>query len=302
MMDLPSRPLLVFKHNPKAGGGSALSLLAEWKKVYTYRRLQESSRCQKKQQRPNTAKNNQRNLQSNLSLVHTQDNHPSNHDNWNRVVDNKDFHSHTIIDPASLEDTTKTFDNSTALPNRRRLDADHVIQSENGVDKKECVHKFRDMIGRNDTLVYIPEFLNVKEIPFQKDAFVISSIREPCDQYLSLWAWGSTRKGALYDGFHKREPVAARRAYGKDAPYFDTQRDIKAFQHKWLTHERVQGLIAKRHDQSFGPLHEGYGLDQYGVDCWIYVDDYQATFYTCLREYEAQGGVCLLYTSPSPRD
>ncbi len=151
-------------------------------------------------------------------------------------------------------------------------------------DDSKCEKSFMDLIGKNDTLIYIREKYRAYPM-FQQHAFVISSIREPCDQYLSLWAYGSTGKG----GFHYLD------GFGKDSPYFDSPRDIDAFRYDWLRHPEFKGIIAKRHDQSFGTQHHHLQNDQallhdYPVDCWVYVDDFQATMYSCLREYEMQGG------------
>jgi len=215
----PKKTLLVFKHNPKAGGGSIKMLLHEIKNYkYQAHFLKESEYC--------------------------------------------------ADDPEGIEKLEKM---STCV---------------GGIcfDDSKCEKSFMDLIGSNDTLVYIREKFRAYPI-FQQYAFVISSIREPCDQYLSLWAYGSTGKGSFHylDGF------------GKDAPYFDSPRDIEAFRHDWLRHPEFEGIIAKRHDQSFGTHHHHYRnnenvLDGYAVDCWVYVDDFQATMYSCLREYEMQGG------------
>lgn len=212
-----SRPLLVFKHNPKAGGGSIRLLLNEIKnQTFTFRCL---SDC--------TLYNN------NAPCAN------SNHCNKN---------------------------------------------------KKQSLSQLKK---RNDTAVVVDEFDFLSE-KVQKDAYVISSIREPCDHYVSLWSYGSHHAGGMYDDFHQRYPKWTEKAYGKDPPWFDSEQDIHAFQYVWLRDSKVQGSIANRHRLSYG--HQST-LQEYPVDCWVYVDNYQATLYSCLRQYEAQGGT-VNWTTP----
>jgi len=228
-----SKPLLVFKHNPKAGGGSIKILLHEMKNFrYLANFLKESDFCQK----------------------HFNDKHNTN------------YVKSSASDESSHEEEETYCKIGVCV---------------NGL---KCKYSFEDIVGRNDTIVFIKEFDVVNPDVHQR-AFVISSIREPCDHYLSLWAYGSTGKGAFQrnvDGF------------GKDAPYFDSVRDIDAFRHTWLRHPIIKGRLARRHHKYFGENHFQDmikdKLHSYPVDCWVYVDDFQSTLYSCLREYEIQGG------------
>jgi len=180
-------------------------------------------------------------------------------------------------------------------------------------------------INSNDTLIVIPEFDRVSKLHRHK-GFVISHMREPCDQYLSLWAFGSAGKGELYEGLKRNRYNFTVDAYGHDSPTFDSKEDIQRFQQKWFTDRKIRGLIARRHLASYGSpgiiritgnsttSHSSIGTanssssvnsttrarkrkNKYvpeipdSVDCWVYVDDFQATLYSCLREYEMQGGL-----------
>jgi len=225
--DVPtSKPLLAFKHNPKAGGGSIFILLSEMKtrnNTYLANFLKESTYCTS---------------------------HPN----------------------------VKT--------KKKSMEEDSLYcQKEICVNSAKCKYSFLDLAERNDALMYIKEFDTADPI-IQRRAFVISSIREPCDQFLSLWAYGSSGRGALHRNVD---------GYGIDAPYFDSPRDIDAFRHDWLGNREIKGMIARRHHQSFGKnrledTNADNKLDGYPVDCWVYVDDFDATMYSCLREYEIQGG------------
>mmetsp|Transcript_14026 Transcript_14026/g.28643 ORF Transcript_14026/g.28643 Transcript_14026/m.28643 type:complete len:380 (+) Transcript_14026:119-1258(+) len=225
--DVPtSKPLLAFKHNPKAGGGSIFILLSEMKtrnNTYLANFLKESTYCTS---------------------------HPN----------------------------VKT--------KKKSMEEDSLYcQKEICVNSAKCKYSFLDLAERNDALMYIKEFDTADPI-IQQRAFVVSSIREPCDQFLSLWAYGSSGRGALHRNVD---------GYGIDAPYFDSPRDIDAFRHDWLGNREIKGMIARRHHQSFGnnrleDTNADNKLDGYPVDCWVYVDDFDATMYSCLREYEIQGG------------
>lgn len=58
------------------------------------------------------------------------------------------------------------------------------------MNNAKCKYSFMEVTKRGDVLVYIRERLRAYHI-IQQHAFVISSIHEPCDHYLSLWAFGS---------------------------------------------------------------------------------------------------------------
>jgi hypothetical protein len=206
-----SRPLLVFKHNPKAGGGSIQLLLSHMK--------------------------------------------------------NKMIHFRCLTD-------CKQINGNNPCKQTKRCAAG---------DKQQSYSQWKNS---TDTLLVLdePDFLS--DI-FQKDAYVISSIREPCDHYVSCWAFGSAHHGGMYGSNHKRDPVWTEKAYGKDPPRFDSERDIHAFQTEWLRDSRVQGVIGRRHHAMYG---DKSTLQNYPVDCWVFVDDFQSTLYSCLRQYEAQGG------------
>jgi len=173
-------------------------------------------------------------------------------------------------------------------------------------------------IHPNDTLIVVSEFNRVSK-KHRRKGFVISNIREPCDQYLSLWAFGSAGKGNLYHGFKKKLYNWTLDAYGHDSPTFDSKEDIQRFQQRWLPDRNILGLITRRHRMSYGSpgiiritdnstnSHSSSSVNSTtrarkrtfkyvpempdSVDCWVYVDDFQATLYSCLREYEMQGGL-----------
>ena len=136
----------------------------------------------------------------------------------------------------------------------------------------------------NQTLFLVQEF----EYLFpetRKYAFVISIIREPCDHFISLWSFGSSEAGGLYSENKRQDPEWTKLAYGQDAPLFDSERDIDSFRNVWM--KRYKTEIGGRFMKYYGHKPEGI-LEK--VDCWIYLDNYKATFYSCLKEYENQGG------------
>jgi len=194
------RPLLIFKHNPKAGGGSILEVLEQLK--------------------PNKLRHNDLDRQHN--------------------------------------------------PHTKGIDTD-------------------------ESFVRMVEFDRVS-LRDKSRGFVISSIREPCDHYLSLWAFGSEGKGDAYAKSIHTDRSWSVLAYGKDPPAFDSHRDIASFQKHWLRHSSVRGLIAKRFLQSFAfefsssSKHKPTTNPPEAVDCWVFVDDFQASLVSCLQQFEDQGG------------
>lgn len=215
----PSRQLLIFKHNPKAGGGSIEQVLLDLK--------------------PNYRSN--------------EDAFPDFYRNDNNNIKTK---NHTAV---SLNNNT-----TTLLATKK----DH-------------------------TLIIVHESQRVGML-HRQEGFVISNIREPCDQYVSLWAFGSAGHGSLHRRNKKRNYNWTLAAYGHDSPTFDSQEDIKRFQQLWLPDPNIRGIIAKRFREGYGrPMANGSTIFSRpsSVDCWVYVDDFKATLYSCLREYEMQGGL-----------
>ena len=137
---------------------------------------------------------------------------------------------------------------------------------------------YTNITDPNETFIRLNEFIPLRPI-HRKRGFVISSMREPCDQYLSLWAYGSRGEGELYNTSHHVDPNWTMAAYGQDPPLFNSQRDIEAFRNVWLKGSRIQGLLAKRFRKNFG--------DHFmkKVDCWVFIDDFQGSLFSCLKQF-----------------
>jgi hypothetical protein len=52
---------------------------------------------------------------------------------------------------------------------------------------------------KDHTLIIVHEFQRVGML-HRQEGFVISNIREPCDHYVSIWAYGSVGRGGLSYG------------------------------------------------------------------------------------------------------
>jgi len=309
---IPSRrALLVFKHNAKAGGESTMQLLNQLKNfTYHVDHLKESIGCRRvvrglPKRNPPRSKI-RRGFDVDEMQVSAKDRLskrakkiPSRRVQRDRMMprgqkmrlllsEDDDVREYEGISSGDLD--------SELL--REEWDQKYFVEGRNCtnkycVDRTDCEYSINDLGNRNDALVYISEF-NTAKSTFQRAGFVISSMREPCDQYLSLWAYGSSKQGALYNSYKQTQWSKA--AYGKDAPKFDSPRDISTFRQVWLKSFRIRGIIGRRHSASYGvrSLRRLNGRDHhstYHVDCWIFLDDYDATLYDCLRQYEAQGGL-----------
>jgi len=117
---------------------------------------------------------------------------------------------------------------------------------------------------------------------YRKKSFIIGSVREPCSHYLSWFTYTSEGYGSLLK-WVRRDPKF-KKMIGKDAPFFNSSRDIRHF-HKFLKYPQIVGRI-HRH---FSNHYEYEGRAE--VDCWVFTDDLQVSLYECLRQYEVQGGV-----------
>mmetsp|Transcript_20409 Transcript_20409/g.23424 ORF Transcript_20409/g.23424 Transcript_20409/m.23424 type:complete len:550 (+) Transcript_20409:43-1692(+) len=130
----------------------------------------------------------------------------------------------------------------------------------------------------------------------RKHGYVIGSVREPCSQYLSLWTYGSSGSGQWMHHMKKHHhSKIVDDLYGIDGPYFNSTHDIERF-HSWLRMPEVFGLMTERFYTSYLTIWDGddnggeVGESSLEVDCWVFVEDFQASLVSCLRRYEAQGG------------
>ncbi|CAH1802507.1 unnamed protein product [Owenia fusiformis] len=92
------------------------------------------------------------------------------------------------------------------------------------------VDQNRGMYKNNSTILEDNYFLQTEFVslePYQKsNFFVIAHVRSPCNYLLSLWAFGSDGKGALYHSTRDKS------VYGNTPPY-NNKDDLKRFT-MWL--------------------------------------------------------------------
>ncbi|GFH46633.1 hypothetical protein CTEN210_03107 [Chaetoceros tenuissimus] len=257
----PNRPLLIFKHNPKAGGGSIEELLTELKNNIV--KYNDVIRPKSKHSRHPTLPERKKR------------NRPNKNTQYKNEADR-------ILEAFNTSQTDLLLDDNR-----------HDSTLLNSTEKPKV--NLDDLVQRNDTLFVVNEFDPVRPVTRGK-GFVISSIREPCDHYLSLWSYGSHGAGNFRNQFRSKRYNGTfddwvYQAYGKDPPTYDSERDVYAFQYVWLRSRFVKFEIAKRFRKSYGtPRVIQDKVINDPVDCWVYVDNFKATFYTCLKQYENQGG------------
>jgi len=121
----------------------------------------------------------------------------------------------------------------------------------------------------------------------QMRGFIISSIREPCSHFLSLWSYSSASRHGQFGSGHKE----IRHLLGKDEPFYNSSADIARFQ-EWMLTKPVSGLMMKRYTKSFLSKHQNpkHAEIKERVDCWVFVEDFESTLVNCLRKFEEQGG------------
>ena len=157
----------------------------------------------------------------------------------------------------------------------------------NGAPILQEIQEYRQKLKENNYLSWkINCFVEIteKEGTRYKDrmeGFIIGSIREPCDQYVSLFTYASGHHGGVWHQATKHKRLA--NLIGEDGPMFNSSSDVEKF-HGFLKHRAVFGRVHKQLNRNYK---DGKELE---VDCWVFVDDFQVSLYQCLRQYEAQGG------------
>ena len=110
--------------------------------------------------------------------------------------------------------------------------------------------------------------------------FTIGLHRNPCDYYLSLWAFGNLGKGYLRAIHDKKGSVSL---YGQDESYepsFGSERDLNAFT-LWLQNQA--GALSKRATTS-------HGTEFDTVDCWVSTEDLNSDLQRCLDRFQTEHG------------
>ena len=72
----------------------------------------------------------------------------------------------------------------------------------------------------------------------QQRAFVIGNVREPCEHYVSLWAFNSKGRGSFAHS-------ADNATLGRDPPHYNSPGDVHRFQ-TWLRLKKVTGVVTRR--------------------------------------------------------
>lgn len=171
------------------------------------------------------------------------------------------------------------------LPKAAGTFIDHVISAAVGKDRYALVGEFKPMAAMNET-----------------EYFTIGSMRNPCEFYVSLWAFGADGRGS----FRNKIPP---NLYETTSPYKNNSADVGTFR-KWLkeiTPPNGPGLLSMRLARSYGrrALHDkmnelptSYDVDTLRIvnesvtnitlrdmDCWVYVEDIERGTEHCLRRW-----------------
>ena len=106
----------------------------------------------------------------------------------------------------------------------------------------------------------------------QQRSFIVSSIREPCSAYLSLWAYGVAGLGQF------REDCATPELYYPPDGNPSASLHADMF-HSWLA-TPARAVFQKRFDTSFP--------DPSAVDCWVRVERLDTDLLHCLHAFEVR--------------
>ena len=155
---------------------------------------------------------------------------------------------------------------SIRLPNRTHLVFNHLPKcagTELSAVLEECLPA--------SALTVVGEFARTSASSQQR-SFIVSSIREPCSAYLSLWAYG----------------VAGLGKFREDCPnpelYYPSDGNPSASLHadmflSWLT-TPARRVFQQRFDASFP--------DPSAVDCWVRVERLDTDLLRCLHAFEVR--------------
>lgn len=154
------------------------------------------------------------------------------------------------------------------------------------------------------------EFSPLLKSDVRKD-FVIGSVRNPCDYYVSLWAYGSDHGGAMM----ARVPKENRYLYANTSATRNSSTDIHRF-HKWvrmLNQPGHPGVMSVRFARSYAQMDRSIqasappvtlshsdlmsvkrSLKFPGflerVDCWVRLESLDQDTRHCLRRWHRQTG------------
>lgn len=175
---------------------------------------------------------------------------------------------------------------------------------------------FRHSVGR-ENFDFRPEFSNVTWRDIEAN-FVVGSVRNPCDYYVSLWAYGSDHGGAMMHKIPKKD----RYVYENTSANRDSREDIRRF-HQWvrmLNKKGHPGIMSVRFARSYAVLRRDIksmappmALDDEDleavrralatpaffkrVDCWVRMENVSEDAQDCLLRWGSKTGLPVNWTA-----
>ncbi|CAK9039614.1 unnamed protein product, partial [Durusdinium trenchii] len=182
-----------------------------------------------------------------------------------------------------------------------------------------AIQKFRTVVGKD--LLVVPE-ASALHSQYLPESFVVGSVRNPCESYLSLWAFQSDpmrHAGLMYD-LRRKSPKDYLRLVGLDAASnFTSQQDVQRFRDwiRFLAHGSVKiGLLSGRfygkyisrdpklnirdnamlvkevdptEAQEMVKALQQMDVDQL-VNCWLHTETMDEDLRRCLDRFSAERG------------
>lgn len=181
-----------------------------------------------------------------------------------------------------------------------------------------AIDKFHRVVGKD--LRVIPEAQAVQLQPLKR-AFLVGSVRNPCESYLSLWAFQSDprRRAGLMSDLKRRRPEDYARLVGKDeSSDYTSPKDVQRFRTwiRFLAHDEISlGLMSGRFYGKYISTSEVNMRDNAMLvkelsssrateileslksmevkdlaDCWLHTETMDEDLDRCLKQYAARGG------------
>jgi len=171
------------------------------------------------------------------------------------------------------------------------------------------VSLFRSAVGKKN-FVFRSEFSNLTRKNVS-DNFVVGSVRNPCDYYVSLWAYGAEHGGSMMSHIPKEE----RYLYETESSHKDSTKDKAMFQAwvRMINKKGQPGVMSVRFARSYSRVNPGIvaaappmrlekkqldnvkkaleGADfMQRVDCWVRTETVQADAKACLQAWQQNTG------------
>jgi len=153
------------------------------------------------------------------------------------------------------------------MPDRSQFLYKHIAKTGGGTVKAVLHMTHKNQIDQN---IFIKKEREVSSESDRQRAFIVSNVRNPCEFYVSLWAFGCSGHGLFNSVLRREHPEAA---------------DVYSSPYNHSNFARFLGLAAGE----FSRRYHDY-LPGMPVDCWIHTETLAWDLIHCMGVFHKQGG------------